>query len=106
MYKVKDLWTDETVDVKLVIDEYRTPKGRVALQLWCDDGPYATLSVNLPDERCGEDEFFVDVNNCPWATQFLEENGIAEDTYIFGFSGFCCYPKYKLLRKELEEDGR
>lgn len=99
-YKVKDPWFGQTIDVELEIAEYCSPKGRVALQLWCEDGPYATLSVNLPDERCGEDEFFVDVNNCPWATHFLEENGIAEDAYDFGFSGFCCYPKYKLIRKE------
>lgn len=97
MYKVKNFFGEE-VEVELAILEYQKPKGRIALQLYDDDGPYATLSVNLPDERCGENEFFVDANNCPWAEDFLVRNGIAEPTNNYGFSGWCMYPQYRLVK--------
>ena len=76
----------------------RYGNGRVALQLWCDDGPLATVSVNLTDEELDntETDFFVDTNNCPWAPEFLEGNGIAEPLGLYGFSGFCAYPLYRL----------
>lgn len=95
MYQIKDDWTGELIDVELVFDKYYA-NGRTAVQLWCDDGPYATLSVNLPNERCNEGEFYVDTNNCPWAEEFLEENRIAEWTGAIGFSGYCTYPLYAL----------
>lgn len=33
--------------------------GRLAIQLFCDEGPYAKVTVNLPDQHLNEDEFFV-----------------------------------------------
>ena len=87
----------EKYEVALEVTSYAKPK-RVALRLWCDDGPFATLSVNLPDEKLTNDKcFFVDTNNCPRAEEFLEKNGIAKPTGDFGYSGFCEYPEYELL---------
>lgn len=99
-YRFTNPWTGETETVYIEITEYRNPKGRVALQMYDNEGPYATLSVNLPKEKCDDGEFFVDVNNCPWAPEFLEKKKIAKPTFDMAFSGFCCYPKYK-LRKEM-----
>lgn len=97
---IKDPWSGNDVGVELQITTYRKPMNRVALQLWCEDGPYATLSVNLPDQYIKDPagEFFVDTNNCPFAEEFLVKNGIAKPVEGgFGFSGFCMYPLYRLI---------
>ncbi|QWE98123.1 MULTISPECIES: hypothetical protein [unclassified Cupriavidus] len=33
--------------------------GRIAIQLWADEGPYARLNVNLPDEAFADDEIAI-----------------------------------------------
>lgn len=97
-YEIK-VWGEE-YKVSLEIGSYAKPK-RIALQLWCDDGPFATVSVNLPDQELANEKcFFVDTNNCPWAEDFLEKNGIAKPTGNLGFSGYCVYPEYELLIQE------
>lgn len=68
--------------------------GSMQLQMWCEDGPYATLTVNLSNGCAGKNLAYVDANNYPWAPKFLEENGIAENTGIIGYSGYCSYPLY------------
>lgn len=94
-YEVESFGTK--YDVTLKVGTYEKPK-RVALQLLCNEGPFATVSVNLPDEDLTNERcFFVDTNNCPWAEDFLEKNGIAKPTGNLGFSGFCVYPEYELL---------
>lgn len=105
--KAKNFWTGEDDVLTLEITEYRKPKGRVALQLWCEDGPYATVSVNLPNEPCKEGQFFVDTNNCPWAEAWLEKNDIATDDGYLSFSGYCAYPRYTLnpMLMDLDEKG-
>lgn len=82
---------------------------------YCDDGltvemfaeyegdwePYAALTTNLgfADERMA----FIDTNNCPWATEFLESNGLAKDTGLVGASGYCVYPLYEFTDKFFAE---
>ena len=68
--------------------------GNLAIQLMCDEGPFAMLTVNL-NTKLAADEAYVDINNCPWAEAFIEENNLGKDTGKVGFSGFCCYPLYK-----------
>lgn len=91
-YTLINPWTDTEVKVELQLTQYANNK-RPALQLWCEDGPYATLSVNLPKEKCGADQFYVDTNNCPWAQRFLLDNGIAEPT---GEIACSAYPLWQL----------
>lgn len=98
-YTLINPWTDTEIKVELQLTQYANNK-RLALQLWSEDGPYATLSVNLPKAKCGEGEFFVDTNNCPWAESWLDDNGIAEETGEFEMSGFCVYPKWRLIEVE------
>ena len=70
----------------------------LALSLITDIGePFCNLTVNLPESIicANESTAFVDTNNCPWAEQFIAENGLGSPTGYVGASGFCRYPLYK-----------
>lgn len=102
MYKVETdfgAWDDIIIQKREY--DYGHTKGRVALQLFSkSEGPFATISVNLVDNKLTDDKcFFVDTNNCPWAPAFLERYEIAEPTGKFGVSGYCVYPEYKLIKE-------
>lgn len=68
----------------------------LAVQAWCKDGPYDTITVNLEESKdwVGTNYQFVDTNNCPWAPELLEKNGLGHPSGIMGFSGFCAYPLF------------
>ena len=87
-------------ELTLTREEYGN--GRLAIQAWEKDGPFGTISVNLPDEDCPKGHCFIDTNNMPEAARFLIENGIGEDTGDVGFSGFCVYPLFKIDESKLE----
>ena len=55
--------------------------------------PFAKLTVNLGRMNYGY--AYVDTNNCPWAEEFIAENGLGEPTGDICCSGFCVYPLYK-----------
>ena len=101
-YKFTDKWGDE-MDAYLVRAIYMD--GSLAVEMVANpDGyweEYATLSVNLGmgDER----HAFVDVNNCPWATKFLEDNGLARCMGVGKYSGYCMYPFYEFTEKFFAE---
>ena len=61
------------------------------------------LSVNLPNSSyfLEDNQFFLDTNNCPYAAKFLIENQIAKPTNDSCNSGYCRYPIYELINKEL-----
>lgn len=60
--------------------------------------PYATITVNLPNEKLTDENCaFVDGNNVPFVDEWLEENGIAEPTGRIGFSGFCAYSEMRFV---------
>ena len=62
--------------------------------------PFATLTVNLQSPLQDETHAFVDTNNCPWAEEFLLDNGIA--TKVEGCeerSGYCTYPLYEFNKE-------
>ncbi len=69
----------------------------LAIQLYCCDGPYATMTVNIEDsnEYASDNRAYVDVNNCPWAEDMIIKNGLGRHTGIFGVSGYCTYPLYE-----------
>lgn len=74
--------------------------GGIAVSLWSPSvGPLATLTVNLEDVEFGY--AYIDTNNCPWAEEFLKENGIAEFTGRTRRSGYCVYPLYKFDLEKL-----
>jgi hypothetical protein len=68
----------------------------IGLQLYIEDEPYATVSVNI--ERLPAYEFCVDVNNFPAGMELLYINHIACPAKRKNLlrSGFCVYPVWVL----------
>lgn len=76
----------------------------VAIQIWnYEDGPIATLTTCLDDKNMKENEVYIDLNNCPWAVDFINEYNLGEYTGQMKQSGFCTYPKYKLDMNEIKK---
>ena len=100
-YHVKTFFGE--YDVTIQKKNYRD-NGNLALQLWePEEGPFATLTVNL-GKKLPANQAFVDTNNCPWGEEFIEENGLGKDTGKFGFSGYCVYPLYEFDEGVLADD--
>ena len=68
--------------------------------MWCEDGPYAILTVNL-SQKCKPNCAFVDTNNCPWAENFIEKYKLGMPTGDMKMSGFCIYPEYEFDLAEI-----
>lgn len=67
--------------------------GTLAVSLKTTDGePFCTLTVNLVDGIASDEYQYVDTNNCPWALDFIESNGLGVSTGITTSSGFWQYP--------------
>lgn len=76
----------------------------VAIQTWNqEDGPIATITVCLCDRSLGEDEAYIDTNNCPWAIDFIEQEGLGKRTGRMGRSGYCTYPVVKFDMQKVRE---
>ena len=75
--------------------------GNLALSLLeINEGPYATLTVNL-DETLPMNQAYVDTNNCAWAETFIHMNKLGVHTGKFKVSGFCTYPLYEFNLENL-----
>lgn len=86
-------YTGKKIPVTLTMGEYQ--KGGIALQLWCEEGPYSTLTVWLPG-NLAKDEAYIDINNTPFAHFFMRKYGIGIHTRHTKSSGWFIYPAYKL----------
>lgn len=88
--------------------EYRG--GALAVQLYEDyeyEGeqftePYAVITTNLGDILQNGNHAYVDVNNCPWAEDFLEKNGLAIREPYTATPGFVTYPLYTFTDRFFE----
>lgn len=69
------------------------------------DGPIATLTVNLQDGDLEENEAYVDTNNCPWVLDFIKEHNLGTLTGKKRQRGFCTYPAVKFDIDQLEKLG-
>jgi len=71
------------------------------------EGPFATLTVCLDDKNLEDLTNYIDTNNCPWAMDFIEKNGLGKRTGKEKVSGYCIYPQvkfsYDALKKAVEE---
>ena len=56
--------------------------------------PIAKITVNL-NYYLEDNEAYIDINNYPWAADFIEENKLGENLHEDGVSGYCRYPKYR-----------
>lgn len=97
--------TGKTTPVRVIVTKYMDPES-LAILLQCAKSPwedFAVITVNLVSAPYGDVKYqdeshaFIDTNNCPWAEEFLQENGIAkpDPRNIYGMSGFCTYPLYE-----------
>ena len=84
--------------------KYADKAGHIALQLWCDEGPFATLTVNLPGVRTmPKNVSAVDTNNCPWAPALIKRLKLGIPTGHYLHSGFCSYPVYSFDVSKIAE---
>ena len=101
-------------DVKVRADrtKYRQ-NNSLAVALLTEDGSVfgiITVNINATDlltlKARADGYAYVDLNNFPWLTEFLEETGIAKATGESSISGFCDYPLYQFDLKQIPwEDG-
>lgn len=71
-------WNFGTEAITFSIDQYTD--GGTAVEAWCEDGPYATISVNMPDTHLlSKGQFFLKdwSENAPLAQAMIAE-GIIE----------------------------
>jgi hypothetical protein len=80
----------------------RYTNGRLCIKLWCDEGPFATLTVNLPDQHLNEGEVFVKdwAENEP-VVEALMALGVLRDTGREVISGFVA-PRVMVLDGSLK----
>lgn len=88
-------------DVTFSTSKYQS-NGNLAIQMWCDDGPFATLTVNLL-KKCEPNRAFVDTNNCPWAEEFIDKYKLGAPTGNVEMSGWCIYPEYEFDMDEIKK---
>lgn len=89
----------------VAIEEKYVCNGALAVKLYSRTvGPYATLTVNLPESDDLEyGHAFVDVNNCPWAKEFIKKYELGYFANKYASSGWCTYPLYKFDVSKLED---
>lgn len=76
----------------------------LSLYLWTeDDGPYVSLTVNLPNYKLMENEVILDTNNFPDSVKIMEEYKLGKWTNNMAYSGFCVYPIYVMDMEEVEK---
>lgn len=80
----------------LSVDKYAN-NNHIAISVWCEDGPYSNLTVNLPRTAKWPEYYgYVDVNNFPDAERLIAQLGIGKRIENeIGFSGMCAYPLYR-----------
>ena len=94
-------------DCFLKVDHYRADNALAVLLFSKTEGPIATLTVCLCDNRLKENESYVDTNTCPWVVDFLKGKGIAKLSDKVRLSGYCVYPTMEFdleKMKEFEEE--
>ena len=105
IFNCRESKTGETTPVRVIVTKYNNPE-TLAILLKCAESPwedFAVITVNLVNSPYGDGQYqdeshaYIDTNNCPWAEDFLQENGIAkpDPRDIYGMSGYCTYPLYE-----------
>lgn len=91
--KITDFLGNETV---VNVSKGKYYNGNLRIQLWCEDGPYATLTTNV-EKKLPEGMAYVDTNNVPQAEEFIKKYNLGVYQGKFKMSGFCFYPLYKFF---------
>lgn len=98
---VKDYFGNN-VNVMPYIGKYHNNNLAIRLVTY-EHEPYAIITTNL-GEKLPEDCAYVDTNNCPWATDFIEKYKLGEWTGKIRRSGYCAYPLYRFDLNRLGEE--
>lgn len=64
----------------------------ICVQLYCDEGPFTTLTVNFGELIGIKNAAYIDTNNWPEALDYIKAMGIGKLTRYTHRSGFCEYP--------------
>lgn len=100
-------WYSQETPVTIELGRYGS-NDTLAISLWCDEGPFARLTVNLANHKPPLPYAYVDMNNNPWAEEFIQRYGLGENTGDQAQSGYCWYPLYKFdldKLRQIEKDG-
>ena len=92
-------------DVVLQVSKYMADESIAVMAENQQDGPIATITVCLCDKSLGENEAYIDTNNCPWAMDFIKEYKLGTPTGRTRRSGFCEYPAVKFDALQLKLYG-
>ena len=68
-----------------------------------EEGPYARMTVNIPNCTPISGDVILDTNNFPEGRQIMEEYGLGKWTGNMVPSGFCWYPIYTLNMDKIRE---
>lgn len=61
------------------------------------------LLMQIDEMQQAEGEAYIDTNNCPWAVEFIEKEGLGKRTGRMGRSGYCTYPVVKFDMEKVKE---
>lgn len=106
-YLLKDYY-GEDYNLVPIMTRY-TNNGRLAILLYDEEEMYfCDLTVNLPNSQLSDtkrnDLAFVNVNDNPWLTSFIEKHQLGRPTNHSGRSGYCSYPEYVFDLTMLNEE--
>ena len=99
-------------DIRFVTGKYQYGFCGPALRAVCKNEefgfwePFATVTVNLDRTYYHSNDpnaVYIDTNNNPGMDKFLADNGLAEFTGMYGFSGYCVYPQMRLDMDKIKE---
>ena len=79
--------------------------GRIALQLWSEDGPYARLNMNLPDEELAEDEIAINWDLDDSLLKKILGLNKFQDTDRVARSGHAVCPIWKVVCPDMLEQA-
>ena len=57
--------------------------------------PFAKVTINFGDEIAQNEYQYVDIKSCPWAENFIQENGLGKPAGTTKCIDDCEYPLYK-----------
>lgn len=92
-------------EVEAYKGHYEKEDGPLAIELidTVDGCPFCTLTVNICDGIAHDNYTYIDTNNVSQATEFIRKNRLGVFTGLYGYSGFCKYPLYRIYKTKLKQ---
>lgn len=97
----------ETHNLYLTTDSYESGGGLAVIVMEVDENGneemFDVITVNLPFGWAGENQAYIDTNNCSWAEKMLKKMKLAKPTGDYCGSGYCKYPLYEFNLKKFNK---